>query len=148
MILYSKWVGTPLATRNTLAQALGIAKTGTVEVQDNRVVKDGYALVDVENGLVAEKLQAYAGSTETDLPTLFELAIAKAEGREAPMVINVASMEPMPEEPKVDAATIVEPAPAPEPVVETASEAIVEPAPKRKGGRPKKTKADDNGQKE
>lgn len=131
MFLYSHWLSIPLATRNTLAQALGIAKTGSIEVHDNRVAKDGYAIIDVENGVTVSNLQGYTGSSDTDLNILWMLSVDKAEGREpvAPESLPV-------EEPVIPAESVTAPTPevAPdepvaEPTPEVASEPVEEPTP-------------------
>lgn len=51
MFLYSKWLDLSISTRHKLAKELGIAKTSSTHVQDNRVVNDGYAIKDVEAAL-------------------------------------------------------------------------------------------------
>lgn len=158
MFAYSQWMSLPLSTRDELARALGISKTGSIEVVDNRVSKDGYSLNDVESILTLEKFQAYTGANTDDANMLWQLAIEKAEDNE-PIVVSTEGMEVAPEEmqqapveiapeptmppfeetkpeevpEKVDDATAIEPA-APEvsePIVEP--EVVSEEAPKAKG---------------
>lgn len=80
--LYSHWLDLSLTTRITIAKAFGIAKIGSTHVQDNRIVSDGFNIKDVENALTPEAMQNYTGSDSTDMQVLFDLTVAKAEGRE------------------------------------------------------------------
>lgn len=59
MILYSRWLELPLLTRVQLAEQFGIPKTGATEVSSNIVVKDGYAIKDIEDKITLEAMQAY-----------------------------------------------------------------------------------------
>jgi len=58
MILYSRWLELPLLTRVKLAEQFGIPKTGATEVFSNVVMKDGYAIKDIEEKLTLEAMQA------------------------------------------------------------------------------------------
>lgn len=120
--LYSHWLQLPLSTRQTIAEAFGIPRSHSIEVSDNRVVKDGYTVQDVEVKLTLEKLQAYTGSETADMPTLWELMVCKAEGREMPTVVE--------EEPKEEVAR--------HGVV--MADVVTPEAPKKGRGRPKKNK--------
>lgn len=53
MFSYGTWLRLPLSTRIRIANALGIAKTGSTHVQDNRIVSDGYKIEDVESAVNA-----------------------------------------------------------------------------------------------
>lgn len=82
MFLYSKWTELPITARIKLANDFGIPRIRSVHVSDNRIVDDGYDLKAVEKALAVEKLQVYLNSKETDTDKLWELLVAKAEGRE------------------------------------------------------------------
>ncbi len=81
IFLYSHWRGLPLSTRNVIATAFGIAKVGPTHVANNVIESDGYKIDDVERALNVDKLQVYTGSDSTDMQVLFDLTVAKAEGR-------------------------------------------------------------------
>lgn len=97
MLLYSKWRSVPLNTRIIIAAALGITKIGPTHVRDNYVESDGYKIEDVERIVCVENMQKYTGSTSKDENELWDLMVAKAEGREI----------------------VIAPPPAPAPVQET-----------------------------
>lgn len=86
--LYSHWLKLPVSTRTIIATALSIAKTSPTHVQDNVVVNDGYKIQDVENALNLDALQKYLNSDETDFNILWDLLIAKTEGREVEQAIE------------------------------------------------------------
>jgi hypothetical protein len=88
MFLYSHWRSIPLSTRIVIATAFGIAKIGPTHVSNNVVESDGYKIDDVERALNVDKLQEYTGSESTDMQVLFDLMVAKAEGRiiEPPLI--------------------------------------------------------------
>ena len=114
MFLYSSWRNLPISTRIQIAEALGIKKVGPTHVRDNVVESDGYVIGDVEAALNVDKLQAYLGTDERDLNTLFKKLVDKVEGNvdttvDAPVVIpsvgeevsvNGIPMEPVVEKPK------------------------------------------------
>jgi len=50
-------------------------------VRDNYVESDGYKIEDVERALNIDALQKYTGSESTDMQVLFDLMVAKAEGK-------------------------------------------------------------------
>lgn len=75
---YSKWLELPLTTRVKLAGVFGVAKTGATEVFSNSVVKDGYAIKDLEEKMTREAMEAYlepASYSEDD--NLFDLVVEK-----------------------------------------------------------------------
>ncbi len=80
MFLYSSWRNLPISTRIQIAEALGIKKVGPTHVRDNYVESDGYVIGDVEAALNVDKLQAYLGTDERDLATLFKMLVDKVEG--------------------------------------------------------------------
>lgn len=66
--LYSRWLALPLSTRVKIATELGIAKTGSTHVVDNRVESDGYSINTVEAALEANESN-------------WDEIVARAEGR-------------------------------------------------------------------
>lgn len=66
--MYSKWLALPLSTRQAIAKELGIAKTGSTHVVDNRIESDGYNIKTVEDAL-----EAHEGDWDD--------IVARAEGR-------------------------------------------------------------------
>ncbi len=102
MVPYSNWLKLSLSARNAVAHALGISKSGPIEVNSNQVVKDGYQLHDVENGLTVEKMQEYLGVKEKDPMILFDMVVAQAQGIERPMVVSGDNAIVLPGEPQVD----------------------------------------------
>ncbi len=79
MFQYSKWLEQPLTTRVKLAEIFGVPKTGATEVASNHVVKDGYAIKDLEEKVTEEAMAVYlepASYGEDD--NLFALVIEKA----------------------------------------------------------------------
>ncbi len=108
VFLYSHWNRLPLATRQAIAAAFGIAKTQSTHVSDNRIVADGYKIEDVENALTVERIQEYVGTKEKDMTTLFDLMVAKAEGKTAapPVQVIAESATPIVEEKKIETAEV------------------------------------------
>lgn len=70
-----------METRRKLAQAFGIAKTGSTHISDNRVISDGYDIGAIERAITVPALQAYLNTTETDHDILWTILIDKTEGR-------------------------------------------------------------------
>lgn len=95
VFLYGKWTSLPLPTRHEIARVLGIPKRGPTHVDSNVIVSDGYAIAEVENALSVSNLQAYTNSDSEDLVVLWDLMLAKAEGREEPTKTVI--VEPTPE---------------------------------------------------
>lgn len=96
MFYYGSWLKLPISTRVILAKHFGISKTGSIHVQDNVVVSDGYKVGDVEGALTREAIEAYVGSSEKDFDTLWKMMVDKAEGRivevtGSPLVISSTS---------------------------------------------------------
>jgi hypothetical protein len=81
MILYSQWLALPIHTRIKIADQFGILKKGSTHVVNNEVQSDGYLIKEVESALSIEALQAYTGTTIKDHAGLFDLLVAKIEGR-------------------------------------------------------------------
>lgn len=81
MFLYSKWRELPLTTRALLAAQFGFSKAGPTHVSDNRIVDDGYKIEDVERCLNLDAIEKYTGVEQTDMATLWDLMVAKIEGR-------------------------------------------------------------------
>ncbi len=86
MILYSRWLNLPIATRQAIALAFGINKKNPTHVVDNHVRDDGYVIGDIESALTVERMQAYLDNKSIDEHVLFETLVAKAEGREVEVV--------------------------------------------------------------
>jgi hypothetical protein len=80
IFFYSKWLELPLATRQKLAQVFNIPKTGATEVSSNIIVKDGYAVKDIEEKMSIEAMQDYLGAVDggDDLSVLFDQVVEKA----------------------------------------------------------------------
>ena len=119
-MMYSSWLALPMQTRQIIAEKFGIEKTGQTHVDSNVIVSDGYKIQDIELALNIPAIQDYLGVTSTDLGILFDLLVARIEGRENAIVEEAKEIQ---EE------TIV-----PEAPVETPIEAPI----KKKLGRPKK----------
>ncbi len=79
MFLYSKWMELPLLTRVKIAEVFGIPKTGATEVSSNVVVKDGYAVKDIEEKLTIIAMQDYLSPVDggEDFSELFSRVIEK-----------------------------------------------------------------------
>ena len=114
----------PLSTRYAIAAGLGITRRGGIEVVQNRVVRDGYDIKEVELALNIENLKKYLNTDEEDYETLWGMMVNKAEGR-APII-------PVPEiiAPKVEIQVQGQ-------VTDTTVDVSLAPI-KKKGGRPKK----------
>lgn len=82
MFLFSKWLQLPLTTRALIAAQFGIIKRGSTEVFNNEVVKDGYVLGEIEAALNIDAIQKYVVSDNTDMAILWDMMVAKAEGKE------------------------------------------------------------------
>ncbi len=81
VFLYSKWMALPLATKLLLSKQFGFSKTGSTHVSDNRVIDDGYKIIDVENTMNTDAIQKYLGQKYTDFDLMWSDMIAKVEGR-------------------------------------------------------------------
>ncbi len=82
MFLYSQWLKLSLPTRAAIATPFGIIKRGSTEVFDNRVIRDGYVIEEVEAALNIDAIQKYLGAEDTDMAVLWDKLVSKAEGRE------------------------------------------------------------------
>jgi len=80
MLLYSRWLSTPLQTRNKIAEQFGINRSQPIEVSSNVVRNDGYAIEDVENVLNIKNLQIFLGSKLTDHLELWDKLLSVMTG--------------------------------------------------------------------
>lgn len=78
MLSQSYWLQLPPETRQKVAHALNIRRSGGTVVEGNRVVSDGYTPDDLYEVKV-EKLQQFTGSDSTDFYKLFDLAVKMIE---------------------------------------------------------------------
>lgn len=90
--LYSKWLDLPLPTRQAIATLVGVAKIRPTHVIDNRVADDGFPIKEIEARLSTETMQDLLGTTESDHAVLFDMLIAKAEGRTYEQPTKMAQM--------------------------------------------------------
>lgn len=88
-MLFSKWNSLPLATRNMIATAFGVARVGYVHVFNNTIQNDGYKFQDIEKALTVAKLQEYLASKEKDFDTLWEALVNKTEGRDYAIKVEI-----------------------------------------------------------
>lgn len=140
-MLYAQWLKLPINTRHEMARIFKIPKTGSTEVSNNEVVKDGYNIHDIESAITIESLQYYLGSIQENFQYLWEDMVATVEGK--PLEIRETFTAATEEEPIT---TTEVPVTVPNAsfvgVVPPSLEPDVEqPKPKNKGGRPKKSRA-------
>ena len=111
MFLYSKWLSLSLPMRVQIAGIFKIAKRGPTHVDSNRIVSDGYDIKEIEASLNIDALQKYLETTSTDMQVLWDMLIAKMEGREykfavipeiEPIDTNFTYSKPLPGKIKVD----------------------------------------------
>ena len=102
MFLYSQWLKLPMATRQTIAANFGIEKKGSTEVFENRIVKDGYDVHEIDAKLTIPALQAFLGTGETNHEMLWNQLIARIEGKEQEKVTP--TEQPVPTEAVVETA--------------------------------------------
>lgn len=96
MFYFSQWMELPLGTRNTIAGYLGIIKKGSIEVVDNKVVRDGYNLKDIEAVMTVQNLQRFLNSDEHEFEVLWNILVNKAEGRAIPVLaVNLEPATPI-----------------------------------------------------
>ena len=88
MILYSRWCALSLPTRNKFAEIFGIIKKGSTEVASNVLKYDGYVVEDIENAITVEAMQKYLSADNTDITELWNMTIAKIEGKEVEGIIQ------------------------------------------------------------
>lgn len=142
MFLYHLWVELPLNTRHAIALGLGVKQKGGIEVVDNKAVKDGYNIKDIELALEVKNLQEWLKTDEEDFDTLWGMMVNKAEGRE-PIVpvpnVDTAILTPKNLDALVDKVSVNSPQGETLIVdkedVKKVSEIV--PTTKEKGGRPK-----------
>ncbi len=60
----------------------GIEKTGSIEVFQNRVVRDGYDVKDLDSRLTEDKAREILNTTETDSTVLWSYLVDKVEGKD------------------------------------------------------------------
>lgn len=91
MFLYSAWTNLNINTRHEIAARFGIIKKHSTEVVENVIKNDGYTIKDVEEALNIDAIQEFLGVKVTDMAILWNLLVAKIEGREE--VIDIKSPE-------------------------------------------------------
>ena len=77
----SVWLSIPQETRWKIANIFGISRSSHFEVQDNRVISDGYTPSNLE-GITVDAMQAFTNSKEDDFYKLFTKVIEKVEKNE------------------------------------------------------------------
>lgn len=80
MMLYSKWLETPLPLRMKIAAAFGIEKKGSTEVFNNMVKADGYLLKDIESKITVASMQKHLDTSVSDFTKLWDAVVAVAKG--------------------------------------------------------------------
>ncbi len=135
MFLYSQWTKLPISTRHTIAAVFGIRKTGSTEVANNQVVKDGYAIGDIESRITVDELQKYLATEVTEMAILWLMLVDKTEGRSLPPIIPVVVETPIVQKPEQ---TIEQSNAKPEKIRVVKAAPVV--VPPKKKGRPAKTK--------
>jgi hypothetical protein len=78
MIATITWLSIDQSTRKELANILNIPRSGGTEVEDNRVISDGYTPQDLAT-VTVEKLQEVLDSKEQDFYKLLETLISRIE---------------------------------------------------------------------
>lgn len=78
MLSQSYWLQLSSETRQKVAHALNIKRSGGTVVEGNRVVSDGYTPDDLF-AIKVEQLQEFTGSNDTDFYKLFDLAVKMIE---------------------------------------------------------------------
>ncbi len=145
---YSRWLSLSLPTRHQLAVVFDIPKTGPTHVDTNRVVSDGYAIEAVEGQITVYRIQQYVDSHEEDEERLWDMMVAKAEGKEE-QVVEVAPVfsqektaveEPKVEEPKPEPGSVEESNAKPEHIKVQKVPELVKEVPKKRGRPTKKSK--------
>ncbi len=71
----------PLVTRAQIAEKFGIQKKGPTHVVNNNVQNDGYDIKDIEGAITLYAMQKFLGTEEEGLSELWEMMVAKVEGR-------------------------------------------------------------------
>lgn len=80
-MLFSKWNSLSLSTRVQIATAFGVAKVGPTHVFDNTIQSDGFKFQDIERAITIEKMQEYLNTNQANFDTLWDMLVAKTEGR-------------------------------------------------------------------
>lgn len=98
MFLYHHWLELPLSTRIKIAMQFGITKKGSTHVVDNVIQSDGFLVKDVEQSLNVDAIQTYLDTEVTDLKLLWDMLVAKIEGRVLfePATATMVTGTPMP----------------------------------------------------
>jgi hypothetical protein len=131
------WMMLPAEERNVLVEHFDISKSGYTEVNDNRVVQDGFTSEDLKK-LTSENMAEFVGdSADLPFPRLWELTVAKAHSIVNPPVGVMKSKDSVIETMVVDDGGDIE-------VKDVSDGAIIETpketthAPAKKKGRPAK----------
>ena len=95
MLLYGSWVALPLSTRVQIAEKFGIKKKGMTHVINNHIQSDGYEVKDIESAITLHSMQDFLGTEEEGLNELWEMMVAKIEGREARIESNYVIKKPL-----------------------------------------------------
>ena len=82
MLLYSRWLALPLATRNRIAQLFNIAKTGATEVVSNEIKSDGYDIQHIESALTAKSMNEFLKTDGLSLEQAWSRVVSAVEGNE------------------------------------------------------------------
>jgi len=95
MIKYSQWASLPINIRHKLAGDFNIQKKFPTHVQDNKIVSDGYDILEVEKALTVENMQTYlgVGKQETNVDTLWNMILEQET--HPPHEANVVTNEPV-----------------------------------------------------
>jgi hypothetical protein len=80
MFKYSKWLELPFDTRMKIATMMGVEKKGAIEVFQDKVVKDGYSVKELEDAITTESVQSFLGSIENDPTILWDKLVEMAKG--------------------------------------------------------------------
>lgn len=89
--LYAQmWIDLPQETRNHLAKAFDIPRTGITEIRDQTVVSDGHTNTDLE-AVTADKMAAYVGSPLGTLSfsRLWEITLSKVKYELHPPMLEI-----------------------------------------------------------
>ncbi len=101
--LYGNWLRLPIQTRHKVAGVFNIQKKGATHVVDNVVQNDGYPIGDVETALCIENLREYTGTSEGNPEVLWDLMLAKIEGRALEMATpKIIVFAPTPASPPIE----------------------------------------------
>lgn len=71
----------PLVTRVAIAEKFNIKKKGATHVVNDFVQSDGYEVKDIDEAITLHSMQEFLGTEEEGLSELWEMMVAKIEGR-------------------------------------------------------------------